>query len=349
MFNLDQAIANWRRQMMAGGIKSTEVLDELESHLREDVEQRMRSGTLAERAFEEAVQKVGRADELKLEFGKIELPRPAVSPKLISRGCAATGVFLVLTGMWALSDVAIAERLLGFAWLMLVGGYIAVLPRLNRRIWPGVRGWAFRKAIGTACGFAFMAWIAVALLSCAHINIIHFSSDAVPSLILWPLIYAAVATCLVIGFTTDENALGFWSPAAEQCLVLAQHEALEFHHDFVGTEHILLGLLKSEDGPVAKVLGQMGVRREAVRAEIEKIVGTGPQGNPRHGLVYTPRAKKSMELALQEAGSLRRSRVEAPDLLLGLLREGSGVAALVLKKLGINPENARAELLRMRG
>jgi Clp amino terminal domain, pathogenicity island component len=346
MFNLEKSISNWRRQMIAGGIKSSAVLDELESHLREDVERRMRSSTPAEKAFEEAVQQVGSADQLKLEFGKIELPRPTVSPRLISRGCAAMGVFTVLTGMWILLDVPIAEKVLGFSWLTLVGAYIALLPRLNRNILLSVRGWAIRKAIAVGCSFFFMAWIAVLLLDCAHV--VHFSLGVavIPNLILWPLTAAAMATVLVLGHITDEIALGFWSPAAQQCLATAEQEAREFHHDFVGTEHVLLGLLAAENNCVSKVLGKMGVRPETVRAEIEKIVGSFPQSHPVQTPPYTPRAKKALAIAVREAKAMRRDRVDSEHVFLGLIREGSGVAALVLKKLGVNVCDAREEILR---
>ncbi|HLX68434.1 MAG TPA: Clp protease N-terminal domain-containing protein [Verrucomicrobiae bacterium] len=346
MFDLEKSIAEWRRQMIAGGIKSRAVLDELESHLREDVEQRMRSGTPVEKAFEEAVQQVGQADQLKLEFGKVELPRTTVSPRLINRGCVAMGVFVMLTGMWLLFDVSIAEKVLGFAWLTLAGAYTALLPRLNRNILLGVRGWALRKAIAVACSFFFMAWIAVLLLDCTHVVNFSLGVAVIPNLILWPLTTAAMATYLVLCYATDETALGLWSPAAQQCLATAEQEACGFHHNFIGTEHVLLGLLKDENSCVSKVLGNMGVRSETVRAEIGKMVGAFPQSHPVQTLPYTPRAKKALSIAISEAKAMRRDRVDSEHVFLGLIREGSGVAALVLKKLGVNVWDAREEILR---
>lgn len=335
--------------MIAGGIKSGVVLDELESHLREDVERRMRSGTPAEKAFEEAVQKVGRADELKLEFGKIEQQRAAVSPKLISRGCVAMGVFMVFTGMWLLFDATIQERLLGFVWLMLIGAYIAALPRLNRKIWTGVRGWAFRKAVITTCTFIITPLIAVLLLDCTnviHISIIH-TSLRFQGVIFWPVFTAATATSMVLSYATDWKALGLWSPAAEQSFEIAEAEALNFHHNFVGTEHLLLGLLGTEKSPIPGVLAKMGVSGETVRAEIEKIVGSFTESSSAKTPPCTPRAKKALQLALREAKAMRRNRVDAEHVFLGLIREGSGVAALVLNKLGVNMWDAREEILRM--
>jgi ATP-dependent Clp protease ATP-binding subunit ClpC len=168
----------------------------------------------------------------------------------------------------------------------------------------------------------------------------------IPNVIFWPLYAAAAATVLVLAHGTDIRSLGSWSPSTQQCIELADQEALRYHHDFVGTEHVLLGLLEPENSAVSKVLGNMGVSREAVRAEIEKIVVPQPQAQTGRALVGTPRAKRAFVLGLQEAKSLRCERMEPPHLFLGLLREGSGVAALVLKKLGVDLERARAEILK---
>lgn len=388
MFNLDQAITNWRRQMIAGGIKTPVPLEELESHLREDVDRRMRSGTPAQQAFEEAVQQVGSADELKLEFGKIQPQRPAVSPRLINRGCIAMAVFIVFWGVWLLFDAPIervhpltqlaispsrihvirnlsrplelrpiaqttcAGKVLGFAWLMLVGGYVTVLPRLNRNIWSGVRGWALRRAIAVACSFFFVAWVAALSLDAA--NIIHLSLGVaiLPNLILWPLSVAAIATALVMDHATDWKALGLWSPTAKQSFEMAEVEALNLHHNFVGTEHLLLGLLETRNSPVPGVLAKMGVSGETVRAEIEKFFNCLPgesKSLPIQAPRCTPRAKKAMAIALREANALHRNSAETEHILLGLILEGGGVAARVLKNLGVDADNARKELLRISG
>ena len=347
MFNLEKSVAAWRRQMARGGIKSQDVLDELENHLREDMEQQMRAGATAEQAFARAEQRVGCADELKLEFGKVERLRPVVSPTLINLGCAGIGVFVAGTGMWLLlnSAATIAEQVLGSTWLILVAAFIISLPYLNRSVWPGVPGWVLRKIIAVICNLAVMGWVALLLLDCE--NIIHLSlgTMVLPNLICWPLIAAAVAAILVLTCGTEAKSLGFWSPAAQQSLVLAHEAAQDFDHDFVGTEHILLGLLESEDGAVSKMLGKMAVRPEMVRAEIEKIVASGPQSPTGRAPTYTPRAMKAFSLAMKEAKASHCIRVETPHLLLGLLREGSGVAGIVLKKLGVNLERARAEVL----
>ncbi len=147
-----------------------------------------------------------------------------------------------------------------------------------------------------------------------------------------------------LGVRAPVPALGIWTAGAQSVLALGRQEAHGFHHDFVGTEHLLLGLLGSEAVGVNTVLRKLGVDRQVIRSEIEKIVGTGPVQTPGR-VPYTPRAKKALMLATREARAQKRG-VGTEHIFLGLLREGSGVAALVLKNLGVNPQNARDEMLR---
>ena len=243
MFNLDQAIAEWRRQMAAGGIKIPEALDELESHLRDDIERQMRSGSDAEQAFAAAVQRIGRANILKSEFEKIGGTTWALISKLKS-------------------------MLAGF-----VGGRSAV---------------------------------------------------PFPSL--------------------DSFDLG-----ATRALALAQSESAHFHHDFIGTEHVLLGVLQLENGIIASILRRFEVDREAVRMEIEKLVGLGAAPATTTGIPYTPRARKALRLAASEAKALNQAYVGTEHIFLGLLLEGGGVAALVLKNLGVDSARTREEILKEAG
>ncbi len=350
MFNLKEAIANWRRQMIAGGIKTPAVLDELESHLREDFGQRVSAGVAEPQAFEEAVQRMGKADQLKPEFGKVEQLRPQVSPRLVTNGCILLSVFGMTTGLWLLleSDASITQRTLGIFWLVLVCGYGVMVPYLNRRVLLGIRGWSQRKVIVPILSYVSAVWIVLLLLDCTQVVHLSLGTRLLPNLLLWPLFAAMWATVIVMSYATDPEALGFWSADVQHCFERALQEAQGFHHDFIGTEHVLLGILEGEDVTVSNVLEKMGIHRESIRAEIEKWVATQPQLQPRRPVpVYTPRAIKAIQLAFSEAKALRQDRVEAPHVFLGLLREGSGVAALVLKKLGVNLENARAEVLRM--
>jgi ATP-dependent Clp protease ATP-binding subunit ClpC len=121
---------------------------------------------------------------------------------------------------------------------------------------------------------------------------------------------------------------------------------LHFHHDFIGTEHVLLGLFSAEDGIVPAVLKRMGIEHGKVRVEVEKIVASQPGHIVGPMIPYTPRARRALRLAAEEAKSLCRAEVGPEHILLGLLREGEGVAGLVLRSLGVNVEKTRAEILK---
>ena len=219
--------------MAASGIKSSEVLDELESHLREEVELQIRAGFDAQQAFEAAVQKIGQTNTLTAEFKKV-----------------------------------------------------------------GGSKWTLRlKAL--------------------------LAGSSVP-----------------IPLLTDFN------PAARQTLELARAEAVWFHHDFIGTEHVLLGLLKSESGALPNVLRRLGLDHGTIRKEIGQIVGAGGASEAAAAIPFTPRAKQALHLAISEAKVLKQTHVGAEHIFLGLLLEGSGVAALVLRNLGIQVQRTREEILR---
>jgi len=129
-------------------------------------------------------------------------------------------------------------------------------------------------------------------------------------------------------------------------LALARKEADRFNHNYVGTEHILLGLIKLGQGVAVNVLQKMGLDLETVRMEVEKQVGTGPDTKVTGNIPYTPRVKKVLALASKEAKALHHSYVGTEHILLGLLREGDGVAARVLKSLEVDIERARQEVLK---
>lgn len=137
-----------------------------------------------------------------------------------------------------------------------------------------------------------------------------------------------------------------FTPRAQQVLALARKEADRFHHNYVGTEHILLGLIKLGQGVAVSVLQKMGLDLETVRAAVEKQVGSGPEGKASGSIPYTPRVKKVLALAGKEAKALNHSYVGTEHILLGLLREGEGVAARVLKSLDVDIERTRNEILR---
>ena len=235
MFNLEQSISEWRGQMLSAGVKNPDIVDELESHLREDWARRVQSGESEEQAFERAVQGVGEASLLKHEFAKLSGKK--------------------------------------WAWL--------------------------RKLKGIMAG-AFVP---------------------VPS-------------------------LSTFTPGARWTLELARQEAPRLRHGFVGTEHVLLGLLALEDGVVPNVLKKMGVDRDGVRRQIENWVSIFPPGKMPGRLPYTPRVEKSLRLAATEAKVSKHPSVGAEHILLGLLLEGDGVAGRVLRDFGLSPETAREEIMR---
>ena len=133
---------------------------------------------------------------------------------------------------------------------------------------------------------------------------------------------------------------------ARRVVVLAQEEARALNHNYIGTEHILLGLIHEGEGVAAKALESMGISLEAVRTEVEDIIGTG--GHPPNGYIpFTPRAKKVLELALREALQLGHKYIGTEHILLGLIREGEGVAAQVLVKLGADLSRVRQQVIQL--
>ncbi len=137
-----------------------------------------------------------------------------------------------------------------------------------------------------------------------------------------------------------------FTPRAQQVLALARKEADRFNHNYVGTEHLLLGLIKLGQGVAVNVLQKMGLDLETVRMEVEKQVGSGPETKMVGNIPYTPRVKKVLALAGKEAKALNHSYVGTEHILLGLLREGEGVAARVLKNLEVDIERTRNEILK---
>ncbi|HUR46517.1 MAG TPA: Clp protease N-terminal domain-containing protein [Candidatus Saccharimonadales bacterium] len=236
MFNLEQSVAKWRRQMWSAGVMNPDIVEELESHLREDWAERVQSGESEEQAFEAAVQGLGQAVSLKHEFAKV---------------------------------------------------------RGTRRAW-------LRKLQALIAG-----------------------------------VFAPVPSTFTAG--------GQWT------LELARQEAPRLNHGFIGTEHVLLGLLAQEAGLVPNVLKRMGVDHERVRQQIENWVSHFPSHKIPGRLPYTPRVKKSFRLAAKEAKISRHAGVGPEHIFLGLLLEGDGVAGRVLRNFGLRPETTRKAIARELG
>lgn len=232
MFDLEKAVADWRQQMVTAGIKKGEAIDELESHLRDDIQQQIQQGLTKEKAFEMAVERIGGTQALKAEFAKVS------------------------------HQTGFLEMLKGF---------------LTRTRAP------------------------------------------------------------LIAFTPD----------AQRSLELARAEAPRLNHDFIGTEHVLLGLLNSERGIVSNVMRRLGVECATVRAEIEKVIGPAvPAKRVAAEIPYTPRATRALALAAKEAKRLQQMQVNPEHVFLGLIKEGTGVAGVVLKNLGVDINRAREEIVK---
>jgi ATP-dependent Clp protease ATP-binding subunit ClpC len=133
---------------------------------------------------------------------------------------------------------------------------------------------------------------------------------------------------------------------ARQVVVLAQDEARALKHDYLGTEHILLGLLREEEGLAARVLESLGIALEDVHALVARIVGRGDEVATGQ-IPFTPRAKKVLELSLREARSLGHAYIGTEHILLGLVRENEGVAARILLDFDADAEKIRNEVIRM--
>jgi ATP-dependent Clp protease ATP-binding subunit ClpA len=133
---------------------------------------------------------------------------------------------------------------------------------------------------------------------------------------------------------------------ARRVVVLAQEEARLLNHNYIGTEHLLLGLIHEGRGVAAQALESLGISLEAVRQQVEQIIGRGQQA-PRGHIPFTPRAKKVLELAMRESDALGHVHIDTEHLLLGLIREGHGVAVQVLTRLGGDPNQVRQQVIRL--
>ena len=144
----------------------------------------------------------------------------------------------------------------------------------------------------------------------------------------------------------DRDRFDKFTERARRVLSLAQEEARRFQHNYIGTEHLLLGLIREEKGVAAKVLSNLGVELNKVRSAVEFIIGRGDRivlGE----IGLTPRAKKVIELAVDEARRLNHHYIGTEHLLLGLVREGEGIAAGVLESLGVNLEKVRTQTIQV--
>jgi ATP-dependent Clp protease ATP-binding subunit ClpA len=146
--------------------------------------------------------------------------------------------------------------------------------------------------------------------------------------------------------TKEEQSILKLTPRAQQVMALARKEADRFNHNFVGTEHLLLGLMKLGQGVAVNVLQKLGLDLDILRSEVEKQVGRGPDQKMIGNIPYTPRVKKVLALAAREARALNHTYTGTEHILIGILREGDGLAARVLKNLKVDIEQTRLEIVR---
>src|SRR3989441_1666543 len=144
----------------------------------------------------------------------------------------------------------------------------------------------------------------------------------------------------------SDEAMNNFTPRAQQVLALARKEADRFNHNFVGTEHLLLGLIRLGQGVAVNVLQKLGLDLETVRREVENQVGAGTDQKIAGTIPYTPRAKKILAFAVKESKALNHTYVGTEHLLLGLLGEDASVAARVLTSLNVDADKARLEILK---
>src|SRR5665648_598495 len=137
-----------------------------------------------------------------------------------------------------------------------------------------------------------------------------------------------------------------YTEKAKRAIMIAQEEAINLNHEYIGTEHILIGLIKEEEGVASQVLRQLGVNIDKVVEEVERLVGKGEYQQVGE-IAFTPRAKKILELASQEASQLKNNYIGTEHILLGLIKEGSGVAVRILADLGINLDNVYSEIMKV--
>ena len=142
------------------------------------------------------------------------------------------------------------------------------------------------------------------------------------------------------------NNLNNFTPRSQQVFALARKEADRLNHNFVGTDHLLLGLIALGQGVAVNVLLKLGIDLDTARKEVEKQVGRGPEQKTIGRIPYTPRVKKVLALAAKSARKLSHTYVGTEHILLGILEEGDGVAARVLQNLGINLEQTRIAILK---
>src|SRR5947199_7599445 len=161
---------------------------------------------------------------------------------------------------------------------------------------------------------------------------------------IWPVLWTGDQ--VLLSSARRQTMFQRFTDRARQVVVLAQTEAKRLDHNYIGTEHILLGLIREGEGVAAKAMESLGISLDAVRQQVEEIIGQGQQAPSGH-IPFTPRAKKVLELSLREALQLGHNYIGTEHILLGLIRQGDGVAAQVLVKLGADLNRVRQQVIQL--
>jgi hypothetical protein len=375
MFDLEQAIAKWRRRMVAARAESPDVLDELESHLREEIDRRISSGSAPQVAFKAAVERLGRPGAIRAEFAKLE-PR-TFWPRFLRACLYIFPACMLLINLWTLLSYEIPplERTLGICAVSLICLFLVWLPKL-----------LVATAAGSFCGFAralkwtsslLFLWPIGALLNSLHL--VHLGLGIVATMVAWSLYAGLAMSVFVVALSRGcgrpdspggpqppnqpkgqpipptrphppEFAVSLppsrpVDPIVHRSLEMAGDEATRLGHDYVGTEHVLLGLLRLATGPFANLLQEINLDPGTVREELERLCCSAPIRAGSSTLRVTPRAGKALKLAAREAKALNHPCIGAEHVFLGLLLEGSGIAALVLKSLGVRIDRTRGAIM----
>jgi hypothetical protein len=347
MFDLEQAVRKWRRRLAASGVFSPETLDELESHVREEAEQQERAGATPENAFELSTRRLGQGSALQAEFAKAGPLRGSWLVLLFC--CLGCALCLMLIGGWSVLafETSGAMRALGLTALAAIAIYLVCLPFTCGRLLASA-GFGMALKWGAYLAALWVLWLLLIPADAFDIRL-GISGQS----IIWALCAAHGVTCLAGLYVDREpSPIPFFAadrltlPAYES-LGAAREEAQGFNHNFVGTEHLLLGVLESKYPGTAEVLKQWNVNEAVIRGEIENLIGVAPSagsGQMSKPAPFTPRARKALLLAAREAKRSKQSTVSPEHILVGLIEEGSGVAALILRKLGVDRAAIRKRL-----
>jgi len=371
MFQFEPAVLECRQKLQTAGITRPEILDELESHLREEFESRLESGATAESAWAAAIASIGDSKILQREFSKVN--RTSRRPrKALQAFYFASIILIVVLNIWTLFayEPSLTAKSSGAVVVCLIGLYLFWLPK-----WLRSARWPWRESFGRLLKILvnlIWLWGAWAILQATHV--VEVEPALVPTMVL--LCLTAAIGLSGIAYVLNEQeppgsgdgyppwplssgepippvrpvppdmtlALEHLAPAErliQQSLYIARYEAEQLGHSYIGTEHLLLGILKAATGPFANLLQKMNLDEQVVRGEVERIVSPEPGGTKPIEIPLTPRAQRAIRLASRECRARADGTFGLEHVLLGLLREGSGVAAQVLRKLGVGVENLR--------